>query len=295
MDKIDIVKDFVLSLKNNEIKLGKGFNGEYFADNKFYVDKTCLCKVTSNAVYMSKSSITPKCSSYLKTLRNLLEELKLPILYIPQWYYSDTRSHQFEENEIISSFYEEISLLRDNISIYSKIHLEELLTTLDLIDDKCFKIPKELTDEIKQVIDNISVSINPQNKEINKFIKETEYYELVRVAYFSHEKNETFRTALRKYLNPSGEFAFLNFNDKEGIWYSSETLCGLPKATMNFEEGWGVLKSYHDGAARHGMKFGKYTVMKVTDGYIKISCNKYCKKLFEACYQYILNKYILLP
>ena len=292
MDKFEIVKNFIESITNDKIKPNKGFNGEYFCDKKFYLDETCLCKVTDNAVYISKNMITPKCSSYLSELKSSLQRFNMPILSIPQWYGFDTRTHEFDEKDIIASFYVELNQLKGNVSIYSKIHLEELLGTLELINEKCFVIPNKLIEEVNNVIQNMCDIINPENNEVKKFIEETDYYELVRIAYFSNEKSMSFRTELKKYLNPSGEFAFLNYNDNEGIWYSSETLCGLPKATMNFEEGWGVLKAYHDGTARHGVKFGKYIVMKVTDGYIKISCNKYCKKLFEACYQYILNKYI---
>ena len=67
-------------------------------------------------------------------------------------------------------------------------------------------------------------------------------------------------------------------------------MCGMPKKVMTREQGFNLSKAFYEGTARHGQKYGNYTVMKVMDNYIQVSCNKYCKDMFNAIY-FELMKY----
>lgn len=289
MSKFDSVNNFIKSVKGEFNKSWTGIDGECFSNNRFYVDGTCLCRIYRGFMFIPMNYLSPKCSLYAHELVICEHRLRVTLLFVPQWRSCDMRSHQFSKEDIINAFTIVINQLKNSNSIYNKSKLEDIKHTLKVINEKCFKIPPELITLTENILEKMKLAVSIKDNEIKKFIENNTYYDIVKKAYFDNTVDIQFKTTLRQYLNPTGEYAFLKFNEDEQRWYSSETLCGTPKAAMSLEEGWQFLQVFHNDGLKHGMKFGEYTIMKVTDGYIQISCNKYCRELFEALYNYMLG------
>ena len=285
MGKFDSVNNFAKAVKGNFNKSWEGFNGESFRDNKFFVGDTCICRVDKGILYLSVNSITPKCSLFIRDIVMKSQELNdTLVVYVPQWHSCDKRSHQFSEDEIINSFQIVVDKMKDRRDIYNQQHLKEIKNTLKIINERCFRVPTTLLNNVDNILGRMEAATRVEHKEVKEYIKLHNYYEIVQAAYFNKDHSIIFKTALKKYLNPSGEYAFLSYNKNDNRWYSSETICGKPKATMLGEEGIDLVTKYHNGLLRHGMKFGNYVIMKVMDNYVQISCNKYSRAMLEAIY-----------
>lgn len=287
LSKYDSVNNFVNSIKGEFESSWTGYDGEYFKDGKFYVDNTCLCRVRGDVMYLSQNSMTPKCSLYLRELTVRSNELNVKVLYVPQWYGCDKRSHEFSNSDIIMAFRIVIFNLKDKRDVYSKTHMEEIYSTLS----KLSFTPHKLLTDVEEILKKMNDAVKVEDKQVKKFIAKNNYYDIVQAAYFNAgDYDVKFRTALKRYLNPSGEYAFLKYNAEDDWVYSSECMCGMPKKVMTWEQAFNLSKAFYEGTARHGQKYGNYTVMRVMDNYIQVSCNKYCKDMFHAIY-FELMKY----
>lgn len=289
MSKFESANNFIKSIKQEFKSCWNGEDNESFCDGKFYVDKTCICAITDEAVFISSHTLFPKSALYISEIAKLAGNLNLPIFYIPQWQYFDERHHEFTKDGIINAFQESCKKLKDKKDIYSKQELSEILATMQQIDIKLFKIPESLLNDAANSLKIMEEAISVHDKKLKEFIETHSYYELTQYAYFLPNVETTFRTALKRYLNPSGEFAFLRIDYETQRIYSSECYCGEHKDVMSFEEGYAIGTAYLKGIAKHGQKYGRYTVMKVMDGYIQISCNKYTRKTMEAAVERLEN------
>ena len=286
MSKYTSVDNFVKSFKGQFSNEWRGLDGEYFLDNKFYVDDTCLCKVTSDAMYISQNALTPKCSLYLHELTVRSNELNANVIYVPQWYKCDKRTHDFSNSGIIEAFRVAVFELKDKRDIYSKAHLEEIRATLLKLNF----IPHKLKAEVEEILSKMNEATRVEDKAVKKIISENSYYDIVQAAYFNFgDYDVRTRMLLKQYLNPSGEYAFLSYNRDDGYIYSSECMCGLPKKTMTLEEGLAIGTAYLGGTAKHGQKYGRFTIMRVMENYIQVSCNRYCKEMFQAMYPVLIE------
>ena len=258
-----------------------GFNGEYVQDNKFYLNKTCLGAFLRGVLYVSGNSITSKCSQYIKELIAVASSMKIKVVEIPQFYYTHNLHHEFTESGIITAFEDAVNKIKDNRDVYSKSVLEKYKKA---IHELWFKVPESLENTITTALTEIEKVLEVEESEFKELLEKHSYYELAQIAFFREgQYSGELRTKLRKYLNPTGEYAFLRA-DADGWTYSSECKCGLPKKVMTLEETKAITKAWFTGTARHGQKYGKYTIMKVMDGYIQVSCNRYCKAMFDALY-----------
>ena len=286
MSKFSSVDNFVKALKGEFSSSWTGFDGERFSEGKFYVDNTCLCKVIDGVMYLSATSMTPKCSLYLRELTVRSNELNVDVIYVPQWYSCDKRTHEFSNSDIIMAFRTMIFTLKDKRDVYSKTHLEDIYSTLKKLNFT----PHKLLTEVEEILKKMNDAVKVEDKQVKKFIAENSYYDIAQAAYFNAGEHDVkFRTALKRYLNPSGEYAFLKYDNETDMVYSSECMCGVPKKVMTWEQAYNITRAYYDGTARHGQKYGNYTIMRVMDGYIQVSCNKYCKDMFHALYFELLK------
>lgn len=277
----------ILSCYFQNEKEGHGNNGENFHDRKFYVDKTCICYLSEHIIYVSKSAITPKCAQYVHAITAKAQSLGYLIINVPQWYSADTRSHEFYKVDILKAFAQTINSLKTQRDIYSRSHMKSLYSTLLVIDKECFKVPEELLSTAKNALSEMEKALSVEDTELKRVISENSYYKLVQMCYFGECTNLSLVNKLRNYLNPTGEYAFLRYDPVNEVTYSSETMCGAHKEVMTKEEAWACSSAIEDGSVKHGMKFGKYPIMKVCEGYVQIGCNKYNRELLHSFYLFM--------
>ena len=277
----------ILSCYFQNEKEGHGNNGENFHDRKFYVDKTCICYLSEHIIYVSKSAITPKCAQYVHAITAKAQSLGYLIINVPQWYSADTRSHEFYKVDILKAFAQTINSLKTQRDIYSRSHMKSLYSTLLVIDKECFKVPEELLSITKNALSEMEKALSVEDTELKRAISENSYYKLVQMCYFGECANLSLVNKLRNYLNPTGEYAFLRYDPVNEVTYSSETMCGAHKEVMTKEEAWACSSAIEDGSVKHGMKFGKYPIMKVCEGYVQIGCNKYNRELLHSFYLFM--------
>lgn len=71
----------------------------------------------------------------------------------------------------------------------------------------------------------------------------------------------------RRAFNPSNEFSFV-WRDENGNYETSQRI------HIDSRTGDAALRMWAAGKLRHGMKIGKYTVISITCGFVKIGCHK---------------------
>ena len=191
--------------------------------------------------------------------------------------------------DIINAFTECFSELKNKRDIYTKKTAEHLLKELAAVSNSIYKIPKKLLQDYKNLCAELTETVKTQIEEVNEFINSHDYYGIVKEAYFTKNVNTTYKTALREYLNPTGEYAFLliDFENKNVI--SSETICGASKIVMSLEDATRLSSAIHNGTVKHGQKYGNYVVMKVTNNYVQIGCNKYSMEMLNAFHEQVIS------
>ena len=108
-----------------------------------------------------------------------------------------------------------------------------------------------------------SEKIKQAKAEWKKLLSEHSYLELVKMA-FSDWGNEVSRK-LRIKLNPQGFYSF--------VWLDDDVYCTsqgirIPKALGDI-----ALKRWQDGKLKIGDTLDRYTVLKITDEYVKVGCH----------------------
>ena len=290
MSKFESINNFVKAINGEFNGSYKGLDGESFRDNKFFVVDTCICRVVNDILYVSANSITPKCSLFIRDIVMKANELHgKTLIYVPQWHSCDSRSHQFSKEDIINAFQIVVDKMKGKKDIYNQQHLQEIKSILNTINEKCFTVPINLINVVNTTLAKMEDATKIENEGVKEYIKYHDYYEIVQAAYFNTSHSIIFKTSLKKYLNPSGEYAFLSYNSTDDKWYSSETIYGKPKVTMTGDEGVALADAYLEGSLKHGMKFGNYVIMKVMDNYVQISCNKYSRTMLKAARDFLVN------
>lgn len=99
--------------------------------------------------------------------------------------------------------------------------------------------------------------------EFKKLRKTHSYLELLEIAYAQHGE---FSAKLRKLFNPHGDLAFV-WRDRNGDYRTSKGVL------MNKSEGDCALNLWKHNKLRHGMRLGIYTVLSITDKFVKIGCH----------------------
>ena len=106
-------------------------------------------------------------------------------------------------------------------------------------------------------------------RKLNKLLKNNTLSELAALAYSNDsELNFDKRADIKKAINPDGESAFVWYDDARGEFLTSKYI------HMDKSEGLAALKLWAAGRLRHGLKVGIYTVLEVTDKFVKIGCHK---------------------
>lgn len=75
------------------------------------------------------------------------------------------------------------------------------------------------------------------------------------------------RANIKKIINPSGGLAFV-WTDESGNFQTSKSIF------MDAKEGLTALKLWAASKLKHGLTVGRYTVLEVTDEFVKIGCHK---------------------
>lgn len=292
MYKFESIDLFISALKDtNKPNSYSGYDTEKFLKNKFYVGNTCACKydMEKNVLFVPTTSITPKCATYVKQLKaKLIAEFKCHVIHVPQWFYSDTRSHDFTFKSILKAFEDELTLLEQKHDIYTQKNTEKLLKELSALSDLTYEVPENLVNRYKTLLNSLKKIEENYTREVREFINSHTYYDIVVEAYFSKSVDIAFKTALRNYLNPTGEYAFLYIDYENGNVITSETICGAPKIVMNLEDSYNLSSAVVDGTIWRGAKYGNYTIMKVHESYIQIGCNKYTIQMIHEFYRHLV-------
>lgn len=148
------------------------------------------------------------------------------------------------------------------------------------------KLYEELTEEelkqqeakpLEKIYKKAKKDLKAIATKIDKAIKDMDYLERVRVAYFGKpcQKLTTivpdYKVYLTEILNPSGDKAFFNWEDNEVKQVARDNNGNFKHALYKDE----ILQLYYrilDGTLRRGQKFGDFTIMAVYNNDVRISC-----------------------
>lgn len=166
------------------------------------------------------------------------------------------------------------------------------------------RLYEELTEEeleqqeakpLKKVYKKAKKDLKAIVTKIEKVIKDMDYMERVRVAYFGKpcQKLATivpdYKVYLMEILNPSGDRSFFNWEDNE-VKQAARDNNGNFKHALNKDEALQVYNGLVKGTLRHGQKFGDFTVMAVYANDVRISCGLYSKELIRSVGEEIIKE-----
>lgn len=287
---------FYTSIKNfynnKQDKLSNWVDGTYSDDQLFYVKGTCLCRFIRELkiLLVSADAISPSHSSYIRALIVQSSLKSSNIVKVPQYIKGHQQSHKFTKEEILNAYASRLETIASRVDTSkSCTKLVNLYNEVQKIHDLKVVNAEELLSKYKDIVDTVSHNANDFSDEVDKFIKSNTICDVVDIAFFNYPceyNNSTeFKTLLRNKLDPSGNLAFLHVVPETGNILTDETLCGAPHVVLDKENARTFLIGHKAGTLKRGMRFGRYTIMAMRDGYYKIGCNNYPSFMFDGLYE----------
>lgn len=139
-------------------------------------------------------------------------------------------------------------------------------------------------DDVKAIKEKARKANSERIKELRKELKdilEKPYLDIIKIGFSNAiylAYNFDLRQKVRKVLDPKSELSFV-WKDDHGNYRTSKGV-KLEKAVGDY-----ALKLWKDGRIKHGQKVGIYTVLSVTNEFVRIGCHTIPTKNLEALYE----------
>lgn len=283
------VKNF---FNNKQDKLSNWLDGTYSDNQLFYVKGTCLCRYIRDlkVLLVSADAIGASHSPFIRALIVQSGLKASNIIKVPQFVKGHAQSHTFTKEELFNVFSYKLETLASRADM-NKANSKLVAVYNELLKLHNHKVinAQEILDKYKSTVDTVSHNADEFSDDVDKFIKSNTICDVVDIAFFNYPceyNNSTeFKTLLRNKLDPSGNLAFLHVVPETGNILTDETLCGAPHVVLDKENARTFLIGHKAGTLKRGMKFGRYTIMAMRDGYYKIGCNNYPSFMFDGLYE----------
>lgn len=268
---------------DNDFK-ATAYNGNmHYTDGNFYSYSTIIGKVISNkhgkTLLLSAntfSTTTAKHISYLRTACPF-DIIRVPV----DWYQSDIRPERLvtDITSILDSIFASglnTKHKRDEYAAYlnslEKLNTRNIIPASQRVINKYKKIWEEHTDP--QVLAKERAAKAAKTREANaRLAKELEavlsshsYLEQIKLAYATEQRDNKISNKLKKHLNPSGDLSF--------IWPYPQGYYTSQSVHMDTQVVHVALKLYKASKLKHGMTIGNFTVLNITQDFIKVGCHK---------------------
>lgn len=280
----------------------------FYTGGIFFVENTAIALITkdiygNNALLLSADGLSPKITPYLPEIEAYSKISPANVYKIPQTRFKTHYNHSFDEPGIHDIYENRLQVIQKSMekterTVYKCKQYIKLYEQYEALRLKVFpKLVYELEWAVEA--DECENHIKEVDEKITKFMSEHPYKELVDIAFFNgkvedNSIDENFRSLLRSAMNASGDLAFLKVFDDGNTYSPDLDANGNYRFVMNNEDSIALTENMLAGTLKHGQKFGNFTIMSKSHGYVKISCNKYSPEMLtiihDDCLNYKKNK-----
>lgn len=255
---------------------------EAFCNDLFFSYSTCIAKKAKTKdgrmiLLLSKNKFSSTTSKHIAALK---QACYWDIVEIPQ----TIDRNDFDNSEVLASLYNDLNYsaetnlaLKRNRETFN-YNYETLQALTEVVG---FKVDRKILRKHKNTYDKIN---NPEalaklkakqrvadkrkqerlKAKLNKLIKKNTLSELAKMAY-GYEAFEG-KTDLKKYINPYDDLSF--------VWFDGEFVKTSQGIRVDRREAETLIKLWQAGKVKHGMKIGQYTILEITEEFVKIGCHK---------------------
>lgn len=258
-----------------------------YDDNRFLSYSTCIGYLTKNkhgerVVLISINNFSNTTAKHLSALRGAANCAKINVFMeygdsgynlTPdklarravehvEYYAGQKLTQAANRNGFLTAF-NSYNALADNFKLSVKLPIKYKKLAAIINDSASVKALKAAAAK------RAKLDADNARRKLNKLLKNHTLSELAALAYgYDSELDFDKRADIKKAINPDGESAFVWYDAKEGEFATSKHI------HMDKSEGLAALKLWVAGRLRHGLTVGRYTVLEVTDKFVKIGCHK---------------------
>lgn len=296
LNNYDIAHSFFYSGFNSELE--KSYKTMSYKNNLFYSYYTVIGAVIkdrngNNILLYSESSMTPTTGRHLSYLRQAcpFKTIAMPFNYgMHAWsidmtidnlyknlnYYVNSNLNQKHNRQYLIDSYKQLSWLLNNIKL-NKENTKKINSYL-----KQFKEYFEIvSDTQKKYNDRVMILQAEKNKKqaqkekrfLNNVLKKYTYHDMI-FNLFNKKFNDDNTKILKQYLHVNNPFSY--------IWLDNNTIKTSQYISMDIDKIMPLIKLYKNNKLKHGMACGNYTIMAITNDYIKIGCHVIPKQNIDS-------------
>lgn len=268
---------------DNQDRWKENNNVSYY-NNKYFSYSTCIAKITNSKkgfiLLLSDNNFSPTTTKHISEIRQA--NPRYDVLYFPQKYGAPDFDLSHIQEILIKNldFYESSKLTqkinRDNYinNFQMLMNLDEYLTDIDkAIFDKYKPLFDILTNDesLKKELEKARKKESEKRKalkiELKTYVESNNLLNLARLTYsdFSELKSDI-KNKIKSLINPKNDFSF--------VWLDGEKVRTSKYITMNVEEIKPFLIAWKRGLLKHGQNIKQYTILSITDDFVKIGCHK---------------------
>lgn len=288
MNNYDIAHSFFYSGFNDE--LDKSYKTMGYKNNLFYSYYTVIGAVikdknNNNVLLYSENSMTPTTGRHISYLHRAcpFQAIAMPFSYgMHVWsidttinniykninYYVTSNLNQKQNRQKLINAYNQLSWLLDNINLNKentkkiKSYLKQFKEYFEIVTDTQKQYTKRAE---KLTFEKNKKQAQKEKRFLNNILKKYTYHDMV-YNLFNNKFNIDDTRILKQYLHTK-EYSY--------IWLDNDnkTIKTSQYISMDVDKIMPLIKLYKKNKLKHGMACDRYTILSITNDYIKIGCH----------------------
>lgn len=200
--------------------------------------------------------IPQRYGSHYLNLNTILKDIEENLKY-----YSNQKMSLKANRESYSKYFEMLIKLNEKVIDVNQKIIDEYKPLYEIIND-----PEKLAQEkAKQRLKDKEKQAKLKS-ELKNYIENYNYIELIKLAFSGlYEIDSEIRSKLKNYLNPKNELSF--------IWFDGDLCKTSQGIRIDREKVEKMLKLWDKNELKHGMQIDYYTILSITDKFVKVGCH----------------------
>ena len=180
-------------------------------------------------------------------------------------FYKNSKLSQKPNREAYINYFNMLSVIDEKIQTVKKSIINKYKPLFDdLHDEKAIKLLNKINRE------KLKVEREKLKKQLAGYLKKYDLSQLAKMVYsytdYTLNGKPEIKQAIKKYINPHNDLSF--------VWSDGEDFKTSKSITISKKECDLIIKLYKNKELKHGFRLSYYTVLEVTDKFIKIGCHK---------------------
>ena len=285
MNNYDIAHEFFYQdgEKFDKYYKSMSYNNDKFFSYSTIIGKKMIDKNGNKCLFLSNSNFSNTTAKHINYLRQACPFYN--VLYIPVEYNQKDITIENTIEKLIENldYYEKSKLslkanrqefiynfttildINDNFKTIKKSIIKKYQGLFDILtnDESTKELKKKIAEKQKQDLLKLK-------KKINSYLKKYDLSTLAKMVYDYNDNTldgeKDIKKAIKQYINPNDDLSF--------VWSDGENFKTSKNITMSKNDCDLIIKLYKAGKLKHGFQLGYYTVLEVSEKFLKIGCHK---------------------